>query len=225
MMPATSIIITMKLLSINVALPRQITWKGRTVTTGIFKRPVDRRVAVRRHNLTGDQQADLTVHGGASKAVYAYPSEHYPYWREQLPELDIPHAMLGENFTTEGLLEPDVRIGDEYAIGTATLAVSEPRTPCYKLAARFGRDDIVKRFLQSGRCGFYLRVVSEGHVEPGDTIERVSQHPAGITVSDLNDITVTGRADIDLLRRALTIDALGDSWRNNIQHQLTQLDP
>ena len=212
----------MKLLSINAALPRTVTFKGRFVTTGIFKKSVDHRVAIRKHNITGDQQADLSVHGGPSKAVYAYPSEHYPLWRAELPDLDIPFAMFGENFTTEGMSEQTVRIGDQYTIGSATLAVSEPRVPCYKLALRFGRDDIVKRFLQSDRCGFYFRVIEEGHAQPGDAITLASQHPAAVTVADIFNIHVTRHADPDLLHRALQVDTLGDSWRQQIENQLRQ---
>lgn len=210
----------MKLLSVNVALPRTVTWKGRFVKTGIFKSPVDHRVAVRKYNLTGDQRADLSVHGGPSKAVYACPSEHYPLWRTELPDMDIPFAMSGENFTTEGMSEQTVRIGDRYTVGSATLAVSEPRVPCYKLAIRFGRDDIVQRFLQSGRCGFYFRIIEEGHTQADDLITLTAQHPAAVTVADIYNIYVTRTADPDLLQRALQIDSLGDSWREQIQNQL-----
>src|SRR6266540_1786999 len=151
----------MKILSVNVGLPRDVSWQGKLVTTGIFKEPVNAPVMLRTLNLDGDQQADLTVHGGVSKAAYAYPSEHYGYWRPELPGMDLPWGMFGENFTTEGLLESELNIGDKFSIGSALVMVTEPRMPCYKLGLRFGRADIIKRFLISERTGFYLAVLQE----------------------------------------------------------------
>src|SRR5436190_1937487 len=158
----------MKILSVNVGLPREVTWRGKLVTTGIFKEPVQGRVMMRRLNLDGDQQADLTVHGGVSKAVYAYPSEHYGYWRTELPGMDLARGMLGENFTTEGLMENAVYIGDRFRIGETEVMVTEPRMPCYKLGIKFGRADIIKRTLASRSTGFYFAVMREGMVGPGD---------------------------------------------------------
>src|SRR6266851_1777434 len=164
----------MKLLSVNVGLPRDVISKGRLVTTGIFKEPVEGRVRLRTLNLDGDRQADLKVHGGIDKAVYAYPAEHYDYWRSELPGVELPWGMFGENFTVEGMLESGVNIGDEFRIGSAELVVTQPRLPCYKLAVKFGRDDIIKRFLGSGRTGFYFAVLKEGEVGAGDSIELLS---------------------------------------------------
>ena len=171
----------MKVISINVGLPREVEWRGTRVLTSIFKEPVSGRVRVDRLNLEGDRQSDLTVHGGARKAVYVYPSEHYTYWREQLGEL-APGA-FGENFTTEGLLEETVRIGDRLRIGSAEFVVTQPRTPCFKLQIRFGRLDIVRRFLRSGRSGFYLAVMREGEVEKGDEIALAASD--GMTVAEM----------------------------------------
>ncbi len=145
------------LISVNVGLPRTVEWKGREVTTGIFKEPVAGRVKLRTLNLDGDGQADLSVHGGPDMAVYAYPAEHYRYWRKELPRMDLPWGMFGENFTTEGILEDSVNIGDRFRIGAAELMVTQIRVPCYKLGMKFGRDDMVKRFLASRRSGFYFR--------------------------------------------------------------------
>lgn len=164
----------MKIVSINVGLPREVEWQGRSVLTSIFKTPVSGPVRVDRLNLDGDRQSDLTVHGGAYKAVYVYPSEHYPFWREQLREPELAAGAFGENFTTEGLLETAVRIGDRLRIGSAEFVVTQPRIPCFKLQIRFGRLDIVRRFLRSGRCGFYLAVMREGEVEAGDEIDLVT---------------------------------------------------
>src|SRR5229473_1003729 len=149
----------MKVVSVNVGFPREVPWKGQTVTTGIFKEPVEGRVMLRTLNLEGDRQADLSVHGGRSKAVYAYPAEHYRYWSRELPELPLPWGMFGENLTTEGLQEEELNIGDRLRIGAAEVMVTEPRMPCYKLGIRFGRSDILRRFLDSGKSGFYFSVL------------------------------------------------------------------
>jgi len=162
----------MKVLSVQVGRPRDVEWRGEVVNTGIFKEPVHGPVIVRWLDLDGDEQADLTVHGGRDKAVYVYPSEHYPLWRKELPELEFPFGAFGENLTVDGLLEDEVRIGDRLRIGTAEFVVSQPRMPCYKLAVRFNRTDMLKRLLRSGRTGFYLRVLEEGVLTAGDAIER-----------------------------------------------------
>ena len=160
----------MQLISINVGLPRQLEWRGEMVTTAIFKAPVSGPVAVKALNIDGDRQADLSVHGGERKAVYAYPSEHYAYWRSELPDADLPPGAFGENLTTAGLLETGVGPGDLLEIGTAAFAVTIPRMPCYKLGLRFGRLDMVKRFWRSRRSGCYLSVLREGTIAAGDSI-------------------------------------------------------
>src|SRR5438105_6926388 len=175
----------MKLLSVNVGLPREVEWNGKIIRTSIFKAPVSGRVRVAKLNLEGDQQSDLSVHGGIDKAVYAYPSEHYPFWRNELPGADLPWGAFGENFTTEGLLEETVHIGDRLRIASAEFVVTQPRMPCFKLGIRFGRSDIVKRFLQSGRSGFYFAVLREGEVTAGDSIELLARHEHGVTVTDV----------------------------------------
>lgn len=174
-----------RIISVNVGVPRKMTVKGKTVTTGIFKEPVKDRVMLRRLNLDGDRQADLSVHGGAEKAVYAYPKEHYEYWQHELLGNKLSWGMFGENFTTEGLLEDAVNVGDQFCVGTAELAVTQPRFPCYKLGIKFGRADMVKRFLTSGRTGFYLSVIQEGEVGAGDTIELIRREKDSVTVSNL----------------------------------------
>jgi len=168
----------MKVLSVNVGLPRAIEWRGEYVTTGIFKSPVPGPVAVRTMNLDGDRQADLTVHGGARKAVYAYPHEHYAYWREELPHADLGFGAFGENLTIQGILESDVSSGDTLEIGSALFQVTIPRMPCYKLGIRFDRADMVKRFWRSRRCGFYLSVAREGVITAGDEILLTHAHGA-----------------------------------------------
>ncbi len=175
----------MKLISVNVGLPRQVTWQGKTVTTGIFKEPINGPVMLRTLNLEGDRQGDLTVHGGAYKAVYAYPVEHYEYWRGELPDMELPWGMFGENFTVEGLLEEEVNIGDRFRMGAAEVVVTQPRLPCYKLGLKFGRPDMVKRFLASRRTGFYFAVLKEGQVEAGNAIELLSRDENKVTVADI----------------------------------------
>jgi MOSC domain-containing protein YiiM len=161
----------MKLVSVSVGRPREVEWDGKTIRTSIFKAPVAGRVRVRRLNIEGDEQSDLEVHGGTDKAVYAYPSEHYAFWRKELPGVELPWGVFGENLTTEGLLEDRVHIGDRFRAGSAEFVVTDPRMPCYKLAIRFGRADMVKRFMKSGRTGFYLAVLNEGDIGAGDAIE------------------------------------------------------
>jgi MOSC domain-containing protein YiiM len=172
----------MKLLSVQVGRPRTVQWHGRAVSTGIYKEPVVGRLMLRRFNLDGDQQADLTVHGGWDKAVYVYPSEHYPFWQTEFPGTQLPYGIFGENFTTEGLDERSVHIGDQFRIGGAVVEVTQPRMPCYKLGIRFGRPDLPKRFHASGRCGFYLAVLQEGEVGAGDVWERIARNDQQVSV-------------------------------------------
>lgn len=213
----------MKVLSLNVGLPRTVWWKDREVTTGIFKEPVQGAVALRRHNLDGDRQADLEVHGGISKAVYAYPSEHYRLWANELPGMELPWGMFGENLTTEGLLEETVHIGDQFRIGTSVLMVSQPRLPCYKLGLKFGRDDILKRFLESNRSGVYFSVVEEGMINTGDAIEPLHIEPQGVSVADTNRAYVNPRENVLVMRRALEVKALASGFRSYFQEQLASL--
>lgn len=175
----------MELVSLNVSLPREVRWKGNTVRTGIFKAAVKGPRMLSRLNVEGDAQADLSVHGGIYKAVYGYPVEHYDYWRKQIPEIDLPWGAFGENFTTQGFLEDQIYIGERFKIGTAEVQVTEPRLPCYKLGIRFGRMDMVKRFLVSRRTGFYFAVVEPGFVEAGDMFERTHRPTHNITVADI----------------------------------------
>jgi len=214
---------SMKVISVNVGLPRKVMWKGKTVTTGIFKEPVAGRVALDALNFAGDRQADLRVHGGPDKAVYVYPVEHYDYWRGELPGVELPFGAFGENLTVEGLLENEINIGDRFRIGTAELVVRQPRLPCYKLAVKFQRDDIIKRFLDSRRTGFYFAVIREGDVSAGDQIEILSRDPNGVTVPDIVRLYLNGDEDLDGLARAANVDALPDNWKTHFADQLEKL--
>jgi MOSC domain-containing protein YiiM len=210
----------MKLISVNVGLPREVPWQGKTVATAIFKEPVEHAVRLRRLNLEGDQQADLKVHGGLDKAVYAYPSEHYEFWRQELPGTELPWGAFGENFTTEGLLEDAIRIGDRFRVGTAVVVVTQPRMPCYKLGARFGRKDIIKRFLDSRRTGFYFSVAEEGEVRAGDAVELLVAEANHVSVADVVRLYVADRPEPELLRRAAGLATLPTSWRDYFLRQL-----
>jgi MOSC domain-containing protein YiiM len=210
----------MKILSVNVGLPREVTWQRKLVTTGIFKEPVKVSVMLRTLNLDGDQQADLAVHGGVTKAVYAYPSEHYGYWRTELPGVDLPWGMFGENFATEGLLEEMVYIGDRFRIGGAEVVVTEPRMPCYKLSLKFGRADIIKRFLACRRTGFYFAVARGGMLGAGDSIDLIGREQQEISVADITRLYAFEKNDLKGLRRAISIEWLPRSWRGYFQHQL-----
>lgn len=208
----------------NVGLPREITWRGRTVRTSIFKTPIDHRLRVTLLNLEGDQQSDLSVHGGVDKAVYAYPSEHYAYWRSELPRMDLPWGAFGENLTTEGLLEENVRIGDRLRVGSAEFVVTQPRMPCFKLGIRFGRPDMVKRFLRSGLTGFYLAVFREGEVAVDDSIQFTAQEQGGLTVADIVNLYTVDADNQELLRRAIESSALPESWRDYFRKRLWDPD-
>ena len=212
----------MKLLSVNVSLPKEVVDGGRTVRTGLFKEPVPGRVRLRKLNLDGDEQADLSVHGGVHKAVYAYPAQHYGYWQDQLGQ-KLPWGMFGENFTVEGLLEDEVRIGDRLGIGSAELMVTQPRIPCYKLGIKFGRADMVKRFLASRRTGFYCSVVREGEVGAGDRIELLHRDEDAITLADIVRLYAFERDDWEALRRAVETEALPESWRRHFREQMAVL--
>src|SRR6266478_7180153 len=215
----------MKLISLNFALPRIVEWNGGPVATGIFKDPVQGPVMLRTLNLEGDRQADLSVHGGVSKAVYAYPSEHYAFWKKELPDTELPYGMFGENFTTEGLTEAGVNVGDRFRIGAAELMVTEPRLPCYKLGIKFGRSDIIKRFLQSRRTGFYFAVLKEGEVKAGDEIELISRDANNISIADITRLYAFEKDDLETLRRAVKLKALSESWRGYFQKQIQKLEP
>jgi len=214
----------MKLLSINVGLPREIEWRGKTVRTSIFKTPLSGRVRVTKLNVEGDRQSDPTVHGGADKAVYAYPSEHYAFWRNEFPGTDFPWGAFGENLTTEGLFEDNVRVGNRFQAGSAEFVVTQPRMPCFKLGVRFNRPEMVKRFLRSGRTGFYLAVVKEGDVAAGDRIELVAEDATRVTVADVVGLYTADDSNQDLLRRASELTALPESWREYFRERLWRPD-
>jgi MOSC domain-containing protein YiiM len=202
-----------KVVSLNVARPRLVVYRGASVNTGIFKKPVSGRIMLRSLNLDGDRQADLSVHGCPYKAIYAYPIEHYEYWRREFPEMELPWGMFGENFTTEGLAEDDLHVGDRFKIGSSTVMVRQPRMPCYKLGVKFQRDDIIERFLLSGRSGFYFSVEEEGEVENGDSLDLVSRNQDGVTIAEVNRLFVREKYNRDLLQKAIATADLPGTWR------------
>jgi MOSC domain-containing protein YiiM len=219
----------MKLVSVNTGLPREVQWHGRIVTTGIFKEPAKGRVALRKLNLDGDRQADLTVHGGEYKAVYCYPLAHYDYWKKELPGRELRMGMFGENFTVDdgwaGLPEESVHLGDRFSVGSAEVAVTQPRLPCYKLGVRFGSDDMVKRFLASGRTGFYVMVIREGEVGVGDEMKTMAREANAVAVSEITHLYVVkryGEAEIGVVRRALRVAELPESWKEYFWERLRQ---
>src|SRR5713226_7306028 len=217
----------MKLVSVNTGMPREVSWHGRIVTTAIFKDPVAGRLALRKLNLDGDRQADLSVHGGAHKAVYCYSLEHYDYWKRELPGRELPMGMFGENFTIDdggkGLPEESVHLGDRFSVGTAHVVVTQPRLPCYKLGVRFGSDDMVKRFLASGRTGFYVAVMREGEVGAGDEMEVIEREANAVAVSEITHLYVAkrfGEAEISSVQRAFRAEALPESWKEYLRERL-----
>lgn len=213
----------LRVISVNVGLPREVVWKGKTVLTGIFKEPVAGRIPARWLDLDGDRQADLSVHGGPAKAIYVYPAEHYSYWREQFPTMDMPWGMFGENLTVEGLEEKTVHIGDQFRIGTVRVVVTQPRFPCYKLGIKFQRDDMLKRFLQSGLTGFYLAVLEEGEIAAGDPLTLLAREEHAVSVSDIISLYTHDKKNLALLRRAVAVKALPESWREHFSEQIARL--
>jgi MOSC domain-containing protein YiiM len=197
-----------------------VVYNGKTINTGIFKRPVSGPLQLRTLNLDGDRQADLSVHGGPHKAVYGYPSEHYSFWRKELPGVDLPWGMFGENFTTSGLAENELHVGDRFQIGSSIVMVRQPRTPCYKLAAKFQRDDMLERFLLSGRSGFYFSVEQEGSVAEEDDFQLLKRNQDGITISEMNRLFVREKYNQELLRKAVYTAALPDDWREYFAERL-----
>jgi MOSC domain-containing protein YiiM len=213
----------MRLVSVNCGLPREVAWNGYSVTTSIFKEPVDGRIALRTLNLDGDRQSDLSVHGGKDKAVHCYPIEHYEYWRAEIPGRALAFGAFGENFTVEGLLEDTIHIGDRFAVGSAEVVVSQPRLPCFKLGIRFESDDMVRRFLASRRTGFYLAVTREGEVAAADELILIDSDPEAVTVSEITRLYLAKNydsEDIERVRGALTLRALPESWKEYFREKL-----
>jgi len=209
-----------RVVSVNVGLLREVLWHGKPIPTGIWKEPIAGPVPVRTLNLDGDRQADLRVHGGSEKAVYAYPSEYYELWSRERPELDLGPGTFGENLTTEGLLDTDVSVGDRFRVGTAELAVTQPRLPCFKLGLRMERDEFVTEFLERGLLGFYLAVVREGEVAAGDAIVELARDPRAFRVTEVARLYTSGRDDVEGLRRAADLDVLPESWRRYFHKRL-----
>ena len=222
----------MKLVSVNTGLPREVTWHGRIVSTAILKEPVKGRVILRKLNLEGDRQADLSVHGGEHKAVYCSPLAHYDHWKKELPGRELPMGMFGENFTidgiaaagaTSGLAEDTIHLGDQFSIGSAEVVVTQPRLPCYKLGVRFGSDDMVRRFMVSGRTGFYVAVTREGKVGAGDEIKVIARDANAVPVSEITRLYAAkryGDPDVASVRCALRVAALPESWKAYFRERL-----
>jgi len=212
----------MQLVSVNVALPQDVLWQGKTIRTSIFKQPVAGPVAVLAEHLAGDGQADLRVHGGPDKAVYAYPQEHWQYWRQHLPTAQLVPGAFGENLTTVGLLETEVRVGDCFQLGTAVLLAVQPRRPCLKLGIRLARPGVVREFELARRSGIYFRVQQPGTVQAGDAITLVQASPHAVTIQDMVDCLAPGPPDLDKVRALLATPYLSDSWQQRLRNLLAE---
>lgn len=213
-----------KILSVNVSLPKEVDFEGQKVTTGIFKKSIDGRIMLRTLNLDGDKQADLTVHGGPDKAVYAYPIEHYEFWRKVYPDMEMPNGMFGENFTIEGLMESEVSLGDSFEIGSSKVIATQPRMPCYKLGVKFGRMDVLKKFLASGRSGIYFKVLEEGEVGAGDPIIQIKKDTNQVGITDIVRLYSSDREDIEMMRRTVKVEALPEGWRDYFLEQIRRVE-
>jgi MOSC domain-containing protein YiiM len=210
----------MKLISLNVGLPREVEFEGNLIKTGIYKNPTEGRIALRRLNLDGDRQADLSVHGGPDKAVYSYPSEYYPFWRDQYPNIEMNWGMFGENFTTSGLFEDEVNVGDEFEIGSSKLVAVQPRMPCFKLGVKFGTVTVIRKFFASEKPGVYFRVLREGEVAAGDEIKMIKRDEHNITIKDIMKLYTTEKSNTEKIKKAVNIPALPESWRSFFVEQL-----
>ena len=210
----------MRVLSVNVGMPREVVWRGKPVTTGIYKQQVEGPVAIHTLNIDGDRQADLRVHGGWDKAVYAYPSEFYELWSRERPELEFGPGKFGENLTTEGLLDGDVSVGDRFRVGTAELVVTQPRIPCFKLGIKMRRDEFVIEFLERGLLGFYLAVAREGEVAAGDPIVELQRDPRGFRVTEIARLFAGDRGNLERMQAAAELDVLPKSWRDHFRKRV-----
>lgn len=212
----------MKILSVNVGLPRLVEYNGEPISTAIYKNPVSGKVRVHQFNLEGDGQADLRFHGGASKSVYAYPAEHYELWKQELPEMDLTFGVFGENLTTFGILETEICVGDKFRVGTAEFVVTEPRFPCYKLGIRFGRKDIIRKFQKSRRSGFYLTVAKTGEIKISNKIEFLERDENKVSITDLLKLH-DEKKDMEIANRALKVAALPEKWKRDIRKMIAKI--
>ena len=216
----------MNLLGISVGRLREVAYQDRrgrekSTTTSIFKDPVEGRVMLRALNIDGDEQSDLNGHGGINKAAYVYSIENYRYWSDELGRDDFtPQSQFGENLTVHGMLDDEVCVGDTFRIGSAVVQVTQPRVPCFKLGIRMGIPDFQTRFAESLRIGFYLRVVEEGEIGAGDTIERVERDPVRMSVADMMRLLYYEPDNLGDARRALRIEALSPGWRGSFEDRL-----
>ena len=210
----------MELLSVNVSLGKEVSYKGKTVTTGIFKEPVNGRVVLRALNLDGDRQVDLKGHGGPYKAVCVYSIEQYQRWQKELGRDDFRHGQFGENFTVDGMPDDKTHVGDVFRVGNSLVQVTQPRVPCYRLGIKMGSPEFPKKFLQSNRVGFYMRVLQEGEVGAGDSIELVETDPQQITVEAMNRLLYFDPENVEDATRALGIAALSPGWRGSFEERL-----
>ena len=216
----------MKVVSVNVGLPKQVSYGKRQVVTSIFKEPIEGRVKVTTLNLDGDAQADLSVHGGLDKAIYSYSGEHYKYWKEVYPTIVMPFGMFGENLTTQGLNEDTVNIGDQYQIGSSRLVVTQPRMPCYKLGIKFGRMDILEKFINSQRPGIYYKVLQEGDLGTGDNITLLHKDKNNVTINDIVSLYINDRHDkenISKMKKATKLKSLPESWKTYFGQKISRL--
>jgi MOSC domain-containing protein YiiM len=211
-----------KVVSLNTGRPRELQVNGETVRTSIWKQPRAGRLQVTTLNIDGDAQSDLSVHGGPFKAVYCYPAEHYTYWRQQLPDADLPWGVFGENLTTEGVLEDRISIGDRFRVGTAEFRITQPRQPCFKLALRFGREDIVRRFIEAGRSGFYVSVEREGALASGDPIELLDREADSMTIKEINALRYDARDQQRELQKAAGLSGLAPGWRDHFRRRMNE---
>ena len=214
----------MKLDAISVGKPKEVEWEGRKMVTSIFKTPISGPARVLFKNIEGDQQADLKVHGGLTRPVCVYPSEHYEFWKKELHQNELPWGYFGENLNISGgVFEQDVQVGDRFAIGSVEFEALQPRFPCHKLAMKMGDMKWIQFFLNSGKTGFYFGVVKEGIIAPGDTVKQVHHEKNSISIHDITELYLINRNNKPLLERALKVRRLTPSWKAYFEKQLIKI--
>lgn len=213
----------MKLVSIHVGKPREVDYNGQNVSTGIFKEEISGPVRVHSLNIEGDKQADLTVHGGPDKAVYAYPIEHYDFWKKERNDLEFRPGVFGENLSVTGLNEKEVCVGDVYHVGSVVFRVTNPRMPCFKLGIKMNDTRFIKDFMDARKNGFYLRVLEEGEIEAGNEIEKTGEDGYGLTIDEVIQLYTIRKNDADLLGKAVNSPSLPEDWKEYFELKLVKL--
>lgn len=212
-------VLNLKVVSLNVGKVKEVTYDGKTIRTGIYKKPIQEPLEAKGINIEGDDQGNRKTHGGIDRAIYSYPMEHYSYWKKQYPTKELPFGMFGENLTTEGLLEKDVKVGDIFKIGTTKIMALQPRMPCYRLGYKFDDEKIIDKFLETDYCGIFYRIIKEGKLQVGDEINLIKSDPDSMTIVEIFYL-MQDKGTKDLIQKALNLEHLPDVLKKRFQKLL-----